>query len=258
MPMPETTERVRVRRVDVGGLLFRAVSSAAQPRRRTFVLLHGIGVSHRYLARLHQALSGVAAVHSIDMPGFGGLPKPELSPDVASMARAIGVVLDELDVTDCIVVGHSMGAQWATELAASRPDIVRAVVAIGPVADDAHRTVWEQNLALGLDILGEPFAGIAVVLPDYIRCGPPWYLQQVRHMLQYRLEDRVGDLQVPLLIIRGGNDHIVGMPWSRRLRDRARESVLVTIPGHRHLVQWSAPRATAEAILAFVEEHSVG
>jgi alpha-beta hydrolase superfamily lysophospholipase len=41
-----------------------------------YVLIHGIGVSHRYLARLHDLLAATAPTYSLDLPGFGGTPKP--------------------------------------------------------------------------------------------------------------------------------------------------------------------------------------
>jgi len=62
----------------------------------------------------------------------------------------------------------------------------------------------------------------------------------------------VAALTLPLLIIRGGNDPIAGQAWARRLRDRATLASLVTVPGHRHLVQHTAPRAVALAIGSFL------
>lgn len=60
-----------------GGLAFRALSTR-RANAPTYVLLHGIGMSHRYLARLHAELATDAEVHSIDLPGYAGLPKPRI------------------------------------------------------------------------------------------------------------------------------------------------------------------------------------
>ncbi|BCW50661.1 hypothetical protein StoSoilB13_30030 (plasmid) [Arthrobacter sp. StoSoilB13] len=46
---------------------------SAQP---AYILIHGIGVSHRYLARLHAVLAAGAPTYSLDLPGFAGTPKP--------------------------------------------------------------------------------------------------------------------------------------------------------------------------------------
>ncbi|WP_199484450.1 alpha/beta fold hydrolase, partial [Microbacterium sp. C448] len=119
-----------------------------------------------------------------------------------------------------VLVGHSMGAQWVVELARQRPDLAASVVLIGPVADDEHRTIRAQSLALALDTLGEPPVVNAIVFAEYIRCGMPWYLTQLRHMMAYPIEDGVADLVVPVLIVRGGNDPVAGLEWCRRLSDR--------------------------------------
>ena len=206
----------------IGTLSFRVFSSSdpIADRRPPFVLIPGIGMSHRYLARLHDLLSQTGPVYSIDMPGFGGLPKPPESVGVPEMAQALGRVLDLLGIRQAVLFGHSMGTQWA--------------------------------VGLRTDSLGEPVSGNLLVFSDYLRCGQSWFLSQMRHMLAYRIEDRVWDLHAPLLILRGGRDRIVGMGWCRRLRQEAHPAALVTVPGHGHLVQRTAPRAVASAIQAFV------
>ena len=243
-------------RSDLGPLAFQIFASAgpAESSRPPFVLIHGIGMSHRYLARLHDLLSREAPVFSIDLPGFGGLPKPGQDVDVAAMAAALGEVVASLQLGPAVLVGQSMGCQWVVELAAQRPDLVAHVVTIGPVVDAEHRTFLAQAVALALDSLGEPPSANALVFTDYLRCGIPWYLTQLRHMLRYRIEDRVAELTKPVLIVRGGRDPIAGQEWCRRLRARARAAQLVMIPGHHHNAQQSAPRAVASAILAHVRE----
>lgn len=240
------------RRVEVGGLSFRILNSSmsAGAQHPAVVLIHGIGVSHRYLARLHDVLAGSRRVFSIDLPGFGGLPKPGRDVDVPAMASALATVVESLGVGAVLLVGHSMGSQWVVELGVQRPDLVTDVVVMGPVTDVRHRTVVAQTLALSIDTFGESPAINAIVFTDYLRCGPRWYLTQLRHMLAYPIEDRVAELECPLLIIRGGRDPIAGLEWCRLLRERAGEAAVVLIPHGHHVAQHSAPRAVASAILA--------
>lgn len=220
------------------------------PGPRAIVLVHGIGMSSRYLSRLHDALLPHADVHSVDMPGFAGLPKPGRAVDVETMAAALGEVVASLDAGPVVVVGHSMGTQWAVELSVQRPDLVSHVAIIGPVVDVGHRSAFAQTRALCIDTLLESPAANWIVATDYLRCGVPWYVSQLRAMLDYALEERVVRLAVPLLVIRGERDPIAGPEWCRLLRDRAPVAALVHIPGRPHNAQWSAPRAVAGAILA--------
>ncbi|TDN90717.1 alpha/beta hydrolase [Microbacterium sp. BK668] len=249
MPIPQ-------RRLAVGPLVFGVVESPGPEgsSRPPVVLVHGIGMSHRYLSKLHALLAAEGRVFSIDLPGFGGLPKPPHDVDVPAMASGLADVVASLDAGPVVLIGQSMGCQWVVELAVQRPDLVAQVVTIGPVVDAGHRSVLAQTAALAVDSLREPPNVNALVLTDYIRCGIPWYLTQLRHMVGYPIEERVAVLPVPLLIVRGGRDPIAGEEWCRELRDRAGSARLVVIPGHPHNVQQSAPRATFSALEALVTQ----
>jgi pimeloyl-ACP methyl ester carboxylesterase len=236
----------------IAGCTFRVLSSVGDPTDAvTYVLVHGIGVSHRYLARLHRELARTSTVHSLDLPGFGGLPKPPVPLGVAAMATALATLLERIGVTRAVLVGHSMGTQWVVELALQRPTLASHLVLIGPVTDDRRRTALAQSIALAVDTLGEPIDGNALVFTDYLRCGPRWYLRQLREMLDYPLEQRVAGAAAPILIVRGGRDPIAGLAWARRLRDNAGSASLIVVPGHQHLVQHTAPRTVSRAIAAF-------
>src|SRR5687768_16167487 len=74
----------------------------AETGRQAYVLLHGIGVSHRYLAKLHQelAVSGAAGtpardavVYTFDLPGYGTTPRPGHQVSVAEHAAFVAAVL---------------------------------------------------------------------------------------------------------------------------------------------------------------------
>lgn len=242
------------RRHRVGELVFRTLTSPG-PGTGTILLVHGIGMSHRYMARLHSRLTAHATVVSVDLPGFGGLPRPAQDVDVTAMADALAHVLDELMPArrgGLVLVGQSMGTQWVTELAARNPQLADAVVLIGPVTDDRRRSVLAQAALLALDTLREPPGANALVFNDYLRCGPVWYLAQLRHMLRFQTEEHVRALDLPLLIVRGSRDPIAGRDWCRRLRDAARGGgapvALVEIPGRAHNAQHSAPGAVTAAI----------
>ena len=248
------TRRARrtTRTFDIGDLAFTAMTDAPSgvAPAPAVVLVHGIGVSHRYLARLHRVLAERTAVVSIDLPGFGGLPKPRRDVDVEAMASGIVAVLSELELGRAVLVGHSMGAQWVVEAALQRSDLVERVVTIGPVTDDRHRSAMAQTRALAVDTLAETPWVNAIIFSDYLRCGILWYLAQLRHMIAYPLEERVAELSVPLLVVRGERDPIASTRWCRELRDRAPRAALVHIPHSHHVAQHSAPRAVAAAILA--------
>ena len=244
------------RRIVREGLAFRILADepAFANRAATVVLIHGIGMSHRYLSRLHDHLAADGPVVSIDLPGYAGLPKPGRDVGVEAMAHALSQVIESLEVGAVVLVGQSMGTQWVTDVAVQSPEVVSHLVLIGPVADEDHRTVMAQMRALTVDSLREPIDVNAIVFTDYLRCGVPWYLAQLRHMIAYRPEERLPLVPAPVLIIRGGRDPIAGLEWCRQLRDLASAATLVLIPGRAHNAQHSSPAAVASAIRAHIRE----
>ena len=241
----------RVRRLVLQGEALRVRESepadpAAEP---VYVLVHGIGMSHRYLRPLHRELEASGRVVSVDLPGFGGLPRPSTRITVPRMGHLLAEMLSTLGTDRVILIGHSMGAQWVLEAARVAPELVAGVVLIGPVTDAGHRTLGAQAAALAIDTLRERPAVNALVFTDYLRCGPRWYLAQAAEMVSFRAEDSLAASGPPALIIRGERDAVAGGEWCRLLRDVRTDVELVEIADQPHNVHHSAAARVADAVV---------
>ncbi|MDR6416961.1 alpha/beta hydrolase [Pseudarthrobacter sulfonivorans] len=215
-----------------------------------FVLLHGIGMSHRYFRRLQILLAQHGDTYSIDLPGFGATPRPDRQLSVPDYAAIVAATLKKMGATRVVVIGHSMGTQFATELAVQHPDLVSHAALLGPVVDSARRTIRQQSMALGLDSLMESPMGNAIVVTDYARSGLRWYLTELPVMMSYDLEVRLGAVTQPVLVIRGSRDPVASRPWCHKLADTAPNGRFLEIPGKPHIVQHGAATRTAAGILA--------
>ena len=226
-----------------------AAAAAAVP---AYILVHGIGVSHRYLRRLHLELSRTAPTYSVDLPGFAGTPRPGRQLSVADYGTFIAQALKANGIRSYILVGHSMGVQFAIEAALHAPAQAQKLVLMGPVVDERHRSVSRQALALSLDALLRESAGSNwIVFSDYFRCGPRWYFTELPVMMAYPTEKRLAGIDVPVLVLRGSRDQVAGPEWSMRLSSAVPQGRFVEIPGAGHVVQHLRPREVAEAIGAF-------
>ncbi len=70
-------------------------------------------------------------LHIVTLAGFAGLPA--VDPTGPFVERAVGGLADYLDeegLQDVVLVGHSMGAQIALQLAAARPDAVGQILVV--------------------------------------------------------------------------------------------------------------------------------
>lgn len=242
--------------VESGGLagrLYASLQPAGNGPRRTYVLLHGIGVSHRYLARLHRELARESDVYSFDLPGFGDAPRPRRQVPVAGYAAFVRVALADAGVRSCVVVGHSMGTQHAVELALQEPELVAGVVLMGPVVDPGRKSVARQAIDLGRDALfSESLSSNAIVFSDYVKAGPRWYLTELPVMMEYPLETRVQGVSQPVLVLRGSKDPVARAPWCERLASLAPRGTLAEVAGVGHVLQHTATEPTAAAITGWV------
>ncbi|GAB2452845.1 pimeloyl-ACP methyl ester carboxylesterase [Conyzicola lurida] len=229
-----------------------SVPSAAVHPGPTYVLLHGVGLSHRSFTRLARILSLSGRVVSFDLPGFGPTPKPDRPWSVEDYAAVVRAELARLQTGPAVVVGHSMGAQFAIELARHDPDAVSHLVLVGPVVNAAKRTLREQTVGLLRDSALEPPDTQAMVAIDYLRCGMPWFLTEAAAMRDYPTESAIAGVRHPVLVVRGENDPIADADWCASLARRAPDGRVATIPGSRHNVVHSNAAAVADAIRAFV------
>lgn len=93
------------------------------------LLIHGISNLHNWDPVLAQ-LTGQRDVIAVDLPGFGQTPPLPGEVTVAALTDAVEQFISDLDLGDVDVVGSSMGARMALELA--RRGHGGAVVALSP------------------------------------------------------------------------------------------------------------------------------
>jgi pimeloyl-ACP methyl ester carboxylesterase len=94
------------------------------------LLLHGIGSTHDDFAALRPRLDAQYRVLAPDLPGHGRSGALPRRPTIAAIADAVTADLNELGVGRVHVLGNSIGARVALELAVR--GLTRSVVAISP------------------------------------------------------------------------------------------------------------------------------
>lgn len=212
------------------------------------VLVHGIGVSHRYFRPLaaHLAREG-RGVLAPDLPGFGRSPRPRRPLTIEEHARVLAELLDPLldPSRPATVLGHSMGAQVATELALVRPDLVRSLVLLGPVTDPAARSAGRQARRLLRDVRRESVAANVLMLRDWLRCGPRWYAASLGPMVDYPLGDRLAQVRPPVTLLRGEHDPVTPREVLARWAAEHPEPVLAEVPGEGHVAMLRRPELVA-------------
>ena len=99
------------------------------------VLVHMAGFNSGQYSRAMPlfAEAGYRAL-AIDLPGFGGSETPPRPPSISDYAASVATLIDTQELRAVTVVGSHLGAEVATEVAVTRPDLVGRVVLVGPLA----------------------------------------------------------------------------------------------------------------------------
>ena len=112
------------------------------------LLLHGMGSSRRDFTAVADLLAERFDVLNVDLPGVGRSPALERRPTVAAITDAVEQTLDAAGVGAVHVLGNSLGARVALELAVRGR--ARSVVAIAPSGLNVPRERAFQGTGMAL------------------------------------------------------------------------------------------------------------
>ncbi|MHA7209965.1 alpha/beta fold hydrolase [Arthrobacter sp. MDT1-65] len=221
------------------------MSSVGEVGERPFILVCGIGVSSHYFEQLAPHLIQFGPVHALDLPGFGGVPHARHALTISQFAELVGKAIDDLGLEDPAIVGHSMGTQIGTDLAAARPDLTTLVL-ISPVIDASARTIPVQALRFLRASLHEPSRVKILAVVAYLTCGFGWFFKILPRMMSYPIERTAARVGASVLVIRGEHDAVCPRPWVARLGSAFSRTVdVVEIEGAVHSVMHAHAREVA-------------
>lgn len=191
-------------------------------------------------------------LHVPDLPGFGLSDKPKGALDVGGHAQVVAALLDHLAIAPVALLGNSFGAQVAVEVAVRRPDLVAALILVGPTTDPAAASVWGQLRRLLLDLVHEDPRQVPILATDIRDAGVRRILATLRHAVRTPITARLGAIDVPALFVRGSEDRIAPQGWLARAAAMVPGARSVTIDGAAHNAVTTAGPQLAAAVEAFL------
>jgi len=243
------------------GVLIGRSSGTATP---DVLALHGWARTHRdfdgVLASIPAHEDGPADPEldaiALDLPGFGAAPAPAEPWGTAEYARAVAPVLGEM-ATPVLVLGHSFGGRVALQLAAARPDQVRALVLTGvpllPPPGSGGRPPLGFRLARLLHRGGlvtddrMEAAGRRYGSADY-RAAEGVMRQVLVRTLKERYEEQFSAIGCPVALVWGDDDTDTPLSMATAAAGHLARSTLTVCPGAGHLTPLTVPHVLHRAV----------
>ncbi|MGH2561968.1 MAG: alpha/beta fold hydrolase, partial [Thermomicrobiales bacterium] len=203
------------------------------------LLIHGLGATPAYFRPLAERLAAVCPTIAPSLPGFGGTDRRRGERSIAALATAVAEYWAAAGTEPALVVGHSLGAQIVTSLAARYPDLVAGVALVSPAPDPFGGDLPRHAARLVLDATREPFTLLRLLVPRYLTSGLTYLSTTIRAMDRYRWEPDLPRVAAPALVLRGERDPVVSRLWATTLARDLPAAHLIEISNAPHGVIYS-------------------
>ena len=236
-----------------GGIRLHSRAGGAGP---PVVLVHGYGVSGRYLVPLARILAGSCSAYVPDLPGHGRSQRLDVAPGIGELTDSLCAWLDEVGLERPAFVANSMGCQIVTQLAVRSPERVGPMVLSGPTVDPARRAGRRQIFAGLRETAHEPVSLVALAARDGLGHDVQQLRAAARSALDDRMEERLPLIDQPTVVVHGERDAFVSREWAEHVAALLPRGRLVVVPGEPHAVPYTKPQLVAGIVGELIAEES--
>lgn len=244
------------------------------------LLLHGWASSGRMWFSLPEHLFSDVRLIAPDLPGHGSSSKPEADwYSIPNFRHVVTHLAHQLRIKKPVLVGHSMGGTVAMDVVLKDPGFARAAVLINPVisgrelAFPSDRGDFLLGPALRLGrALWPSVSNFIQRLPDALyrhddgrsrrmhrdlaSTTADSALGSMNAIFNHGLDETIGKVQIPLLVVVGTADLTVSPNQGRSAAEYINTAQLVEIhTGHNVLDQ--EPTSLAQALDDFLRERVI-
>jgi pimeloyl-ACP methyl ester carboxylesterase len=225
---------------------------------------HGTTQSANAWAQVHQACSVALQWVTVEFPGSGESEMPSGPIDLDVVISDAVALMNHLGHQRFHVIGYSLGAVAALQCAATFPDSVISVTSLcGWSQSDARMKVtfdlWRRLIAIdrqlfmryaladgytaaGLEVLEPMFEAVVGMAAAAVQPGSD---AQLELDIRIDIEDSLGRIKAPCLVIGGLEDRWVDITKSRHIAATVQGSTLIELPAGHLVIGELAPEIAA-------------
>lgn len=211
---------------------------------------------------IHELLAERYSLTVPDLPGYGQSERPEWAREPRDVALLTSRILDKLGLRDVTLIGAGLGGFIAAEMAAANASRLKRLVLIGAAGlQPDEGEIADQMLVDFSEYMKAGFSDDAAYEHVFGHTPDPaiaslWDFSREMtaritwkpYMFSRRLPRVLGEIDVPALVIWGGNDRVVPISCANQYTKGLANARLEVIAGAGHLVELEAPEKVASLI----------
>jgi 2-hydroxy-6-oxonona-2,4-dienedioate hydrolase len=218
------------------------------------VLVHGLGLSHRYMMPTAERLAPDFRVYVPDLPGFGDSAHPKKVLDVSGLADALAAWMDAVGLERASMLGNSFACQIMIDFAARHPHRMERGVLQGPTTPRGERSWFWQYIRWRQNAPYNPPELDPITWGEYPKAGYWRVLRTFHYSLVDRPEEKLSRIQAPMLVVRGQIDPICHEEWAEEVAYGIPNGRIALIPDVAHTLVFTAPEQLATVARQFFNE----
>jgi 3-oxoadipate enol-lactonase len=237
------------------------------------LLLHGLGATgDSWQLQIPVLAENALRAIAPDARGFGQSTYPGGKISAGKMAGDMVALLNRMNIERAYIVGISMGGALALQLALDYPGRVAKLVLVNTFAhlkpDNASQFFyfWLRQILMhtvGLAKQGEAVTKRVFPHPDQelfrrelynqiMQADPRAYRAAMSGLARFNVVNRLGEIEIPTLVITGENDTTVAPQRQRFLAESIPNARQVVIPNAGHAVSVDQAQTFNQALIEFL------
>jgi pimeloyl-ACP methyl ester carboxylesterase len=225
-----------------------------------------LAADSRIIARLSESFRIILPTH----PGFGRDPAPPGLTTVDDLAYLYLDLLDAMELPNAVVVGASLGAWIAAEMAVKSTQRICALILANPVGIKVggreSRDIVDIYSIFDKQIAELAYADPKIGMPDRTKLSEDELLFMAKsrestaryawspYLHDPKLKGRLHRIRIPTLILFGAADRVLAQGYGRAFADAIPGSQYQEIAHAGHFPHLEQPDAVARHVVNFVRE----
>lgn len=223
---------------------------------KVLLLLHGWGQNIEMMKSIGDGFSKDYRIIIIDLPGFGQSSDPDFAWDVPNYVEYIKLFLNDLNIDNPIIAGHSYGGKIGL-LYASKYSVDKLVLFASPFKKEIKKLSFKikfLKFIKKVPILNklEEFAKKHIGSEDY-KNATPLMRKVLVNTVNLDITEDVKKIEASTLIIWGSNDDAVPVERAYELENLISDAGVVIFDGCTHYAYLERLKQTINVMRIFLE-----